>query len=160
MAENGNHTSGGNENGERYFTQSEMDAIIGERLSRERSKYADYDSLKERAGKYDELQENSKTELQKANEKAARLEKELGDLKKTNSVREIREKISGEMKVPAELLTGEDEETCKKQAEAFLKYVKPQRYPDTKPNNRRNTGGHETNESMRDFARQIFGRGE
>ena len=114
----------------------------------------------EKAGKYDELQENGKTELQKANEKAARLEKELGDLKKTNSVRAIREKISGEMKVPAELLTGEDEETCKKQAEAFLKYIKPSGYPDTKPNNRRNTGGHEPNESMRDFARQIFGRGE
>ena len=104
--------------------------------------------LKEKAGKYDELQENSKTELQKANEKAARLEKELGDLKKTNSVRVIREKISGEMKVPAELLTGEDEETCKKQAEAFLKYIKPSRNPDTKPKNRRNTGGHETNESL------------
>ena len=48
MAENGNHTLGGDEGGERYFTQSEMDAIIGERLSRERNKYADYDSLKEK----------------------------------------------------------------------------------------------------------------
>ena len=64
MAENGNHTQGGDEGGERYFTQSEMDAIIGERLSRERNKYADYDSLKEKAGKYDELQENRTPEGQ------------------------------------------------------------------------------------------------
>ena len=31
---------------ERTFTQSEMDAIIRDRLARERGKYADYDAVK------------------------------------------------------------------------------------------------------------------
>ena len=38
---------------EKTFTQAEMDSIIEGRLAREREKYADYDSLKEKAGKYD-----------------------------------------------------------------------------------------------------------
>ena len=31
------------------FTQSELDAIISDRLKRERDKYADYETLKEKA---------------------------------------------------------------------------------------------------------------
>ena len=37
---------------ERTFTQSEMNAIIQDPLNRERSKYADYDTLKEKAGQH------------------------------------------------------------------------------------------------------------
>ena len=55
---------------ERTFTQAEMNAIISDRLSRERSKYADYDDLKAKAQQFDAAQEAGKTELQKANEKA------------------------------------------------------------------------------------------
>ncbi|MBR4514596.1 MAG: hypothetical protein IKO61_06900, partial [Lachnospiraceae bacterium] len=40
--------------------------IIADRVQRERSKYNDYDSLKEKAAKYDAHEEASKTELQKA----------------------------------------------------------------------------------------------
>ncbi len=56
--ENKPTTGGGQEpNGgapEKTFTQGEMDAIIGERLAREREKYADYDILKAKAAKFDE----------------------------------------------------------------------------------------------------------
>lgn len=38
---------------ERTFTQSEMNAIIGERLNREREKYADYEVLKDKAQRFD-----------------------------------------------------------------------------------------------------------
>lgn len=38
---------------ERTFTQAEMNAIISDRLSRERSKYADYDDLKAKAQQFD-----------------------------------------------------------------------------------------------------------
>lgn len=47
------------------FTQEEMDAIIGERLKRERAKYVDYEALKEKADKFDAFEEANKTELQK-----------------------------------------------------------------------------------------------
>ena len=62
---------------ERTFTQAEMNAIISDRLSRERSKYADYDDLKAKAAQFDAAQEAGKTELQKANEKAAKLQEQL-----------------------------------------------------------------------------------
>lgn len=51
---------------EKTFTQAEMDAIIGDRLKRERAKYADYDELKAKADAYDADAEAKKSELQKA----------------------------------------------------------------------------------------------
>ena len=49
---------------EHTFTQDEMNAIIADRLSREKSKYADYDELKKKALAFDEAEEASKTEQQ------------------------------------------------------------------------------------------------
>ena len=40
-----------------------MNAIIADRLSREKSKYADYDELKAKALKFNEAEEASKSEL-------------------------------------------------------------------------------------------------
>lgn len=47
-------------------SQEAFDAAIKERLSRERSKYADYDDIKAKAAKHDELIESQKSEAQKA----------------------------------------------------------------------------------------------
>ena len=38
----------------RTFTQDEVNAIVADRLTRERAKYADYDDLKGKAGRADE----------------------------------------------------------------------------------------------------------
>ena len=128
MAENNpNNTAGAGT--EKTFTQAEMDVIIEGRLAREKQKYADYEGLKEKADKYDEIQEQSKTELQKANEKTAALQKELDQLKTADTVRQVREKVAKETNVPMDLLTGNDEESCKKQADAILKFAKPKSYP-------------------------------
>ena len=40
---------------EKTFTQDEVNAFVGERLAREREKYADYEALKEKAAKYESL---------------------------------------------------------------------------------------------------------
>ena len=37
---------------EKTFTQDEVNAVIGERLAREREKYADYEALKKTLNKY------------------------------------------------------------------------------------------------------------
>ena len=111
------------------FTQDEVNAIISERLSREREKYADYETMKQKAEKYDEAEEASKSELQKANEKADRLEKELNKRKLEDAARQIRDKVAKDTGVPAHLLTGEDEESCKAQAKSILEFAKPQGYP-------------------------------
>lgn len=51
---------------------------------------------------------------------------ELADLKKANSVRAVREKVSQALGVPASLLTAETEEECKQQAEAIKAFAQPQ----------------------------------
>lgn len=145
---------------DKTFTQAEMDSIIEGRLARERQKYADYEDLREKASKYDEYQEQSKTELQKEKEKSDALQEKLTALEKEGTVRQVREKVAKDTSVPAELLTGEDEETCKKQAEAILKFAKPKNYPGTKENHRKTANSQEKDASMREFAYQIFGKGE
>ena len=165
MADINNNTAGAGNNGdagtEKTFTQAEIDAIIEGRLAREKQKYADYESLKEKAGKYDEFQQQNKSELQKATEKADALQAELDKLKKEGTVRQVREKVAKDTSVPAELLTGEDEESCKKQAEAILKFAKPKSYPGTSENRRYETNSNQqADASMRAFVRQIFRGGE
>ena len=117
---------------ERTFTQAEMNAIIADRLSRERAKYADYDALKEKADQFDAAQEAGKTELQKANERAAALQTQVDALTRANEVREVRGKVSAATGVPAELLSGETEEACKAQVQAILKFAKSNGYPSVK----------------------------
>lgn len=114
-----------NQSQQKTFTQEELDSIIADRLGRERQKYADYDSLKQKAGKYDEQQEANKTELQKATERAEKAEKEVAAMKQANSIREIRSKISKETGVPENLLTADTEEDCKNQAEAIKAFATP-----------------------------------
>lgn len=113
----------------RTFTQEEVNKLVAERLQREKAKYTDYESLKEKADKLDALEESSKSELQKATEKAERLEKELKSIKEEQSVKSIRDKVSEETGVPASLLTEKTEEACKAQAESILAFAKPSGYP-------------------------------
>lgn len=114
------------------FTQEDVNQLVQERLRREREKYADYIDLKAKAAKLDEIEEASKTELQKATERAQALEVELTELKKAESIRTIRQKVSQETGVPADLLTAEDEETCTAQANSILSFAKPSAYPAVK----------------------------
>ena len=113
---------------EKTFNQAELDKIVGERLAREREKYADYEALKEKASRLDTIEEANKTELQKATEKATKLESELSALKKEKEVRELRETVSKETGIPVNLLTGNTVDECKAQAEAIKAFANPS-YP-------------------------------
>lgn len=104
---------------EKTFTQAELDAVVKDRLKREREKYADYDAVKAKATKLDEIEAANKSELEKANEKAAKLEAELNGIKKAAELREMREKIATENNIPANLLTGATEDECKAQVESI-----------------------------------------
>lgn len=121
-------------NEERTFTQDEVNQMIGDRLAREKAKYSNYDELAAKAHKFDEIEEKSKTELQKATEKANALQAELDGIKKANSIRDLREKVSKAKGVPAELLNGETEDECNAQADAILSFAKPNAYPAVKDN--------------------------
>lgn len=67
-----------------------------------------------------------------AAEKAAALEAEINEIKRTNALRELRELVAKEKGVPAELLTAETEEDCKAQADGILAFAKPSAYPTLK----------------------------
>lgn len=140
------------------FTQEELDAIVADRLSRAKSKYADYADLQRKAKLFDELEEKNKTELQKAQEKSSKLENELNELKKSNEIRDIHDKVAKETGVPASLLSGADEETCKKQAEEILKFAKPKQYQGVGGQRSKTPpAGSAADNDLAEFAHNVFG---
>lgn len=140
------------EKSERTFTQAEMDAIIGERLSRERAKYAEFETYKAKAEKFDAAEEAAKSDLEKATERANALQAELDTLKKADEVRNIRQKVSEETGVPISLLSGDTEEACQAQAKGILEYAKPSGYPQVKDAGEvRRTSGGATRDQFSDW---------
>lgn len=119
-------------NEDKTFTQAELDQIISERLKREREKYHDYDALKEKAQKLDQIEEDAKSELQKAQERAEKLQAELSAMKHTEEVRNIRDRVAQTTGVPSSLLTGDTEEECTEQANGILSFKSSAGYPTIK----------------------------
>ena len=117
---------------EKTFTQAEVNSLISERLKREREKYADYDEAKEKASRLDQIEENAKSELQKATERAEKLQAELSAIKHSEEIRNIRDKVAQTTGVPANLLSGETEEACTEQANAILSFKSSTPYPTVK----------------------------
>lgn len=148
------------ENGEgqtRTFTQDEVNAIVGKRVAEEKGKYSDYEDLKAKAAKYDEAEEASKSELQKAMERANNLEAELNGLKKTEEVRQMREKIANETGIPTHLLTGETEDACRTQAEAIKAFAQPSSYPQVKDGGEvPKTSGGNPKAAFAEYMSQVF----
>ena len=67
--------------------------------------------------------------LQEAQQQIVQLTSELDGMKKAETIRLTREKVAGEKKIPANLLTGETEEACAEQADAILAFAQPGGYP-------------------------------
>ena len=131
------------------FTQADLDRIVQERVNRERAKYEGFEELKAKAQKFDEQEEANKTELQKAQERATELEEKLKKREHEDSIREMKKKVADEMKIPADLLTGETEEACMEQAKAIMSFATSQGYPSVKD-------GGESNPSTKKTARESF----
>lgn len=112
--------------GTKTYSQAEVDRMIGERVAQ----YADYESLKAKAKKYDEAEDGKKTELQRATDLAAQYKAKLDAYEEAERVSAVRNKVAEEKGVPAELLYGATEESCRAQADKLLAYAKPGSYPD------------------------------
>ena len=89
---------------------------------------AEVESLRQQLA---EAQKNAagNEELQKAQQHIDQLTQELTGMKAAEAIRLTREKVAGEKKVPAHLLTGETEEACAKQADEILAFAQPSGYP-------------------------------
>ena len=109
------------------FTQEEVDDIIKKRLSRVNSEVpADYEELKSKASQFDELQEANKTELQKAQDKNAKLESQLKAFKHAKEVQEWKHEIAETTGVPADVLRGDTREELESHAQVLqATFAKP-----------------------------------
>lgn len=121
-------------------TQEELDALIKDRIERERKslseKYSDYEELKKKNTEYD-AQVSKLSEANKALE-ASQIEfkKSIDDLNskiKSYETDSAKTRIALEMGLPYEIatrLSGTNEEEIRKDAEALAKYVnKPEPTP-------------------------------
>ena len=111
------------------FTQDELNKIVQERLYKERAKYEGFEDMTAKAAKFDEMEEANKTELQKAQERAEKLEAKLKGIEAEQEIRNIKEKVSAETGVPVNLLNGTTEEDCKSQALEILNFANASGYP-------------------------------
>lgn len=114
------------EQAQKTFTQDEVNRIVADRVA----DFKDYKIYKEKAAKYDEQVEASKSELQKATERADSLQAELDALKTAEQIRNVRDEVASSKGIPASLLTGTTAEECESQADALLAWAqKPAGYP-------------------------------
>ena len=87
-------------------SQADLDRIIEARLSRERAKFQDYESLKEDSAKLKELEEANKTALEKAEERAKSAEEKAAMLEHEKELQTWAGEVSQETGIPASVIKG------------------------------------------------------
>ncbi|MBQ4360785.1 MAG: hypothetical protein II767_11070 [Proteobacteria bacterium] len=75
-----------------------------------------------------QLTDQNGAEMAKAQEQIKALTAELTGMKNAETIRLTREKVANEKNIPVNLLTGETEEACAKQADEILAFATP-KYP-------------------------------
>ena len=108
----------------RTFTQEEVNELMGKVRREVTGKFPDYEELKEKAAAYDEAQEKAKTELEKAQEAAAKANEELSALRAEKARNDLAAKVSAATGVPASLITGGDEESMTASANAIAAFAR------------------------------------
>lgn len=106
---------------ETLLTQSEIDTnIIPKRLERERAKFADYDTLKEKAGKVDTITQDYEDKLKIEGTVKTELEEKLKKANlETSKVKIVHEyKLSSEL---SEFVNGDNEDEMRQRAEKLSK---------------------------------------
>lgn len=99
-------------------SQEMLDRIIGARIDRVKKQYAGFDELKAKAAQFDELQEASKSELQRVQERAAQLEQELA----AERFNALRASVAAAKGVPASALSGTTREELEASGDALLEW--------------------------------------
>jgi hypothetical protein len=107
---------------ENLLSQTQVDDVIEKRLERERGKYADYDTLKEKAVKVDTIAKEFEDKLKTKDTEVSELTKSLGSAKlETEKVKIVHEfKLSDEL---SEFVTGDTADAMRAKAEKLAKGV-------------------------------------
>ena len=103
-------------------TKEQIDKLMGINGADINAAKAELDTLRQ------QLTDQSGKDLKKAQDQIATLTAELNGMKTAETIRLTREKVASEKKIPMNLLTGETEEACVKQADEILAFASP-KYP-------------------------------
>lgn len=103
---------------EAITSQEDFDRRIAARIARERKRFEDYDEIRAKAARLDELEEQNKTEAQRAAERLAAAEKRAAELE----LKATRAEVAAAKGVPADLLTGSTAEELEASADALIKF--------------------------------------
>lgn len=104
------------------LTQADVDSVVEKRLERERSKFKDYDELKEKAGKVDTITAEFTDKLKAKDTEIETVKGELGKAKlETDKVKIINEfKLSDDLH---EFVTGDTADEMRERAEKLAKGI-------------------------------------
>lgn len=117
---------------DKTFTQADVDRIVADRLKRERdSKFADYDELKAKAAKLDDLEQSKKTSEQKLTERIEAAERKAQEAEQRVAQAEagaLRATVASEKGLTAaqaKRLAGSTREELEADADDLLTSFKP-----------------------------------
>lgn len=103
------------QSGERMFTQTELDSFLANEKRSWKKKYADYDELKAKVAEFESQKSANLSETEKLQKQITQLEEQYSQ--------SMRAKVAAEFGMPLELVTGQTEEECQAQGEAFKKIL-------------------------------------
>lgn len=169
-AQGGNTTSGETPAADEFkpiTSQQELNTALKDRLDRERAKFKDYDEIKAKAAKLDEIEQANLSELEKANGRITTAESER-DTAKAEALRLRIAVTHGISLDDADLfLTGTDEESLTAQAKRLSDRAAEHANAEAERKKKNpivskegtSTQGTTTEEDDREFARNFFGGG-
>lgn len=165
---------GGNDSGETptandfkpITSQQELNAALKDRLDRERSKFKDYNDLKAKAAKLDEIEQANLSEIEKANGRITTAEKDR-DTAKQEALR-VRKAVQYglSLDVADEFLTGTDEDTLDAQAKRLSDLMaekanaeadRRKKHPIVSKEGTSTNAATTTEDDDREFVRNFFG---
>lgn len=107
----------------RTFTQDEVNAFVAEERRKTTEKFAGYDELKAKADKFDQAEQESQTELQKAIARAEKAEKERDTERAGREAAErqsLAATVAAEKGVPSTHISGTTREELEASAEQLI----------------------------------------
>lgn len=92
------------------FTQEQVNALLADQKRKVGEKFADYDDIKAKASKLDQIQQESKTELEKALERATNAESAVAKYQAKEQTTTWAAEIVKDSEIPASVLRGSTRE--------------------------------------------------
>ena len=139
-------------------SQEQFDQAIKSRIERAQAKaaekFADYDELKAKAAKFDEAAQMS--DLEKAKKEVEELKAAAAKRDEADRVRDLRAKVSKATGVPADLISGADEESMTAFAKSVAEFARKPSAPALKESGKSASAKPEDN-GFREIARMLAG---